>query len=96
MKQTKVVVPWREGLHLRAASSLVNAAKPLRSSIWLKIGERTADVRSILSVLMLAAAMGAILEVEATGDDEEHAIKMVEMVFSADADDVNDKSSGVS
>jgi phosphocarrier protein HPr len=82
MKRTRVVVPWPEGLHLRAVANLARSTGSLRSSIWLKIGERSADVRSILSVLMLAASMGAVLEVEAVGDDEDHAIKTVELVFS--------------
>ena len=79
-------MPWREGLHLRAVTLLIRSIGPLRSSILLKMGERTANVRSILSVLMLAASMGAVLDVEATGDDEERAIKTVEMVFSTGAE----------
>ena len=84
MKRSRVVVPWAEGLHLRPAARLVRVAKRFHSSIVLTLGGRIADLRSILSVIALCATMGAALELEATGEDEQNAIEAVEQVFSSD------------
>jgi phosphotransferase system HPr (HPr) family protein len=81
MRMSKVTVPWAEGLHFRQAARLVKAARNFRSSIRLKCGDRIADLRSILSVLALCAAMGMTLEVEVTGDDESDAAQTVEQIF---------------
>lgn len=75
-------MPWPEGLHLRQAMRLVRAAQQFRAEIRLRSAERIADVRSLLSVLALCAAMGATLELEASGEDEQEAIRTVQELFS--------------
>ena len=69
----------RLGLHARAAAKLVQAATGFRSSISLVRLDRSAaaDAKSILSVLMLAAARGTELRVEAEGPDEAAALEAV-------------------
>lgn len=84
VKRSLVVVAWREGLHLRPASGLVRLAHTFRSSIWLRCGEKTANLRSILSVMALCAAMGTPLDVEASGDDEQEAVAAVEQAFDVE------------
>lgn len=83
MKRTKVVVPWQGGLHLRPAMKLVQVARGFQSTIRLSCGEKIADLRSILSVIALCAAMGTGLDVEAVGEDEQDAAQAIEQVFSA-------------
>ncbi|MBL9134924.1 MAG: HPr family phosphocarrier protein [Verrucomicrobiales bacterium] len=85
MKRARVVVPWKHGLHLRPASELVRLAGKFRAAIRLTYNEKMADARSILSVLLLCAATGAVLEIEAAGDDEEGAIRAVEGIFRPDS-----------
>lgn len=83
--QTKlytVVVSWPEGLRFRPAARLIRVARQFRSSIILKCGDKTGDVRSIMSVVMLCATMGAEVRIEARGEDEEVAIEAVAQVFS--------------
>lgn len=82
MQRTRVIVPWSEGLHLRHAIRLVRAGQQFHSTICLKCGDRMADLRSILSVLALCAAMGATLDLEASGDDEQEAARSVARLFS--------------
>ena len=82
MKHSEVVVPWREGLHLRTAAALVRAAQNFRSTILLKSGGKIADLRSILSILALCATMGTTLTVEASGDDEQDATQAIEQAFA--------------
>ena len=84
MKTSQVLVRWREGIHLRAAVTVVKRSQTFHSDILLKLGGKVADAKSILSVLILAAAMGSLLEVEATGPDEREALQAIENVFAAD------------
>jgi phosphotransferase system HPr (HPr) family protein len=81
MKYSKVIVPWREGLHLRHAATLVKLTRLFRSSIRLKYGSKIADLRSILSIISLCATMGTALDIEAVGEDEVEATRAVEQVF---------------
>ena len=83
MKNSKVVVPWREGLHLRHAAKLVQVAKFFRSRISLRCGPKIADLRSIVSIISLCATMGTTLDVEVQGDDETDAARAVEMAFAS-------------
>ena len=66
----------RLGLHARAAALLVRTATKFQSAIRLERVDKTAaaDAKSILSVLMLAAARGTELRVTAEGVDEDEAI----------------------
>ena len=82
VKRSTVVVPWREGLHLRQAVKLVQLGKFFRSTIALKHGSRMADLRSIVSILMLCATMGTSLDLEVSGDDETDAVRAVEQAFA--------------
>jgi phosphotransferase system HPr (HPr) family protein len=85
MKRSKVVVPWQGGLHLRPATAVVRLARALRCSVVLKCNGRIAEARSLLSLLLLCAAMGTAIELEVSGEDEEHAIAAVESVFQNSA-----------
>ena len=66
----------RLGLHARAAAKLVRAATAFRCAVRLERADRSssADAKSILSVLMLAAGRGTELVITADGDDEQDAL----------------------
>lgn len=81
MRHIRIVIPWNEGLHLRPAARLVHVAKSFRSTIHLKYSGRIADLRSILSIIALCATVGAMIDLEATGDDEHNAAQAIEQVF---------------
>jgi phosphocarrier protein HPr len=69
-----VVVASPQGLHLRQASLLVEAAGPFQSKIEIvKDGERF-DAKSILALMSLGANQGTQLRLEATGDDAQQAV----------------------
>ena len=76
MVECGVTIVNRLGLHARAAAKLVRAATNYRSSVRLARADRsaTADAKSILSVLMLAAARGTELKITAEGEDEREAL----------------------
>lgn len=75
MTERRVTISNRLGLHARAAARLVRRASQFNSRVEL-IREDTAesaDGKSILSVLLLAASRGTCLIIKAEGDDEERA-----------------------
>jgi phosphotransferase system HPr (HPr) family protein len=87
VKRAQVIVPWQEGLHLRPAAKLVRLAQTFRASLSLKCDRKVANLRSILSLMTLCAAVGTLLEIEAAGDDEQEALGAVERAFSPDGHD---------
>jgi phosphocarrier protein HPr len=62
------------GLHARAAARFVKLAGTFRSQINVARGQRTMDGKSILGLLLLAAACGTVLEISVTGVDETVAL----------------------
>lgn len=84
MIDRRVVVTNRLGLHARAAASLVRTAAKFQCSLRLERtdGTATADAKSILSVLMLAASRGTELRLTADGEDEIQAIEALCELFA--------------
>ncbi|MDQ3321957.1 MAG: HPr family phosphocarrier protein [Acidobacteriota bacterium] len=80
--EVKVVNPL--GLHARAAAQLVRAAGRFDSDIKLKRADnnRSADAKSILSVLTLAAAKGTKIGIMTVGSDEKEALQSIKQLFA--------------
>ena len=70
------------GLHARAASKFVKTASAFSSEITLKKGNRSANGKSIMGVMMLAASRGSMLELSADGADEEQAMAALEKLIA--------------
>jgi phosphocarrier protein len=78
-----VEVRNRLGLHARAAARFVHTANRFRSKVSVTRGGRTTDGKSILGILLLAAAQGTRLELHAEGDDARAAVAaLAELVES--------------
>lgn len=77
MTERSVEIVNRLGLHARAAAKLVHTANQFESRVWLiKDGEEV-DAKSILGILLLAAAQGSHVVVRCHGEDEEQALHAV-------------------
>lgn len=63
------------GLHARAAAMMVQTAQKFRSNIELGKEDLTVNGKSIMGILMLAAAKGTSLRVSADGEDAEAAVE---------------------
>ena len=74
MTTAEVVVPNPLGLHARAAAKFVHVATRFRARILVRRDSRTMDGKSIMGVLLLAAARGATLIISADGPDEAEAV----------------------
>jgi phosphocarrier protein HPr len=83
MLEGSVKVINQLGLHARAAAQLVRVAGKFRSRITLRRtdSDTSANAKSILSLLALAAPIGTQLLVEADGVDENEALQSVIDLF---------------
>ena len=63
------------GLHARASAKLTQAAAQFSSEVWLSRNERRVNAKSIMGVMMLAAARGSIIVVETDGPDQAEALE---------------------
>ena len=81
MLKRPVVIANKLGLHARASARLTQLASRYRSEVWLTKGERRVNAKSIMGVMMLAAAKGATVLIEVEGPDEAEALEgLVELV----------------
>lgn len=62
------------GLHTRPSTEIVKCATSFKSEVRLAYQKNRVNAKSILGVLMLAAAKGAKITVEAVGDDAQEAV----------------------
>lgn len=77
MKQARTKIVNRLGLHARAATLLVNCTSGFTSEIWISLGDRRVNGKSIMGVLTLAATTGSELLIEAEGADDADAVAAV-------------------
>ncbi len=62
------------GLHARASAKLTQVASNYQCEIWLTRSGRRVNAKSIMGVMMLAAAKGSVVLVEAEGADADAAL----------------------
>lgn len=84
MPESKITVSNQLGLHARAAAQLVRLAGKFQSRITLRRtdNQTTADAKSILSVLTIAASKGIEIEIETIGADEQTALAAIVEIFA--------------
>lgn len=93
MQERTATISNRLGLHARAAARLVRRAGQFTSNVQLirEDSGQSADGKSILSVLLLAASRGTCLIIRAEGEDEERAVnallELVEQKFGEELSD---------
>lgn len=85
MLSARLTITNALGLHARAAAQLVKGVSPFQSRVVLRRvdADKSADARSILSVLTLAAVKGTEIEITAEGVDEADALLAVRNLFQA-------------
>jgi phosphocarrier protein len=64
----------RRGLHARAAAKFVRAAEQFEAEIKVRREDMEVVGTSILGLMMLAAATGSTMRIEASGTDAEAAL----------------------
>jgi phosphocarrier protein HPr len=87
MIEREVKIVNRLGLHARAAAKLVHLAGKFESNVLLLRNGEEVDAKSILGILLLAAAQGAELRVRCDGRDESEALDALAGLIAAGFDE---------
>ncbi|MDD5325158.1 MAG: HPr family phosphocarrier protein [Polaromonas sp.] len=74
MIKTSANISNKLGLHARASAKITKLAGSFACEVWISKGERRVNAKSIMGVMMLAAGLGSIVEVETSGADEQAAL----------------------
>jgi phosphocarrier protein HPr len=77
----KLEIRNKLGLHARAAALLVQTVNRFSAQVTFSKDGQTADGRSIMGVLTLAATQGSKIQVEANGQDAEQALRAIEKLI---------------
>jgi phosphocarrier protein HPr len=77
----EVMIINKLGLHLRAATKLVQLASEFEAEIGISCNNQRADAKSIMDVLMLAAIVGTPVKIEVSGEIEEE-LEIMEQVLT--------------
>ena len=76
-----------EGMHARPATAMVKLAKQFQSVIFLKFGEKSARLNSLLAVLALGIKGGTTIVVDIDGVDEGAAATAFDSFFGTNLTD---------
>ncbi|KIH76580.1 phosphocarrier protein [Geoalkalibacter ferrihydriticus] len=74
MIQKDFIIKNKLGLHARAAAQLVQTANRFRADVMVGKDGMEVNGKSIMGILMLAAAQGSTINVMVDGDDAEEAL----------------------
>ncbi len=77
MLQKTITISNKLGLHARASAKLTKLAGSFRCEVSMTRNERRVNAKSIMGVMMLAAGLGAEVEIETDGPDEQQAMDAI-------------------
>ena len=75
MLQQDVLIINKLGLHARASAKLTQLASQHKCEVMLTRNTRRVNAKSIMGVMMLAAAKGTTINIETNGEDEAEAMQ---------------------
>ena len=73
MIRTTLVISNKLGLHARASAKLTKLASSFKCEVFMTRNSRRVNAKSIMGIMMLAAGLGAEVELETDGEDEQQA-----------------------
>jgi phosphocarrier protein len=74
MQQRDVEIVNKLGLHARPSARLTQLASGFKSNVFMSRNGRRVNAKSIMGVMMLAAAKGSTITLETEGEDEVKAM----------------------
>ena len=77
MMQQDALIINKLGLHARASAKLTQLASSFKSEVMLSRNNRRVNAKSIMGVMMLAAAKGSTIGIETSGEDEADAMQAI-------------------
>jgi phosphocarrier protein HPr len=81
MLQSEVLIKNKLGLHARASAKLSQLASQYPCEVWLARNGRRINAKSIMGVMMLAAAKGTTIAVETSGEKEHEAMAAIQALI---------------
>jgi phosphocarrier protein HPr len=82
MQQLEVEIVNKLGLHARASAKLTQIAGSYQCEVWLSRNGRRVNAKSIMGVMMLAAAKGSKVAIETSGADEDAAMQALTQLIA--------------
>jgi phosphotransferase system HPr (HPr) family protein len=86
MIEKMITIRNKTGLHARPAAIIVQKANEFRSDIFFEKGEDKVNAKSIMGVMMLAAAEGSAVKILVSGEDEQEALEQMTRLLESDID----------
>jgi phosphocarrier protein len=83
MQQRDVEIVNKLGLHARPSARLTQLASSFKSNVFMARNGRRVNAKSIMGVMMLAAAKGSTITLETEGEDEQEAIDALAGLISS-------------
>jgi phosphocarrier protein HPr len=82
MLQKDVVIINKLGLHARASAKFTQLASSFKCEVMLSRNSRRVNAKSIMGVMMLAAAKGTTISIETNGVDEAEAMQALQALIN--------------
>lgn len=83
----EIVILNRYGLHARPAALFVKTSNRYKCEVWVEKDGEEVNGKSIMGLMMLAAAKGSKVKFIATGDDAEAMLNEIEALFARKFDE---------
>ena len=78
MVKKSIKIELSSGLEARPVAQLVQVASQFNSEIYVEIGKKRVNAKSIMGMMTLGLVTGESITVEADGTDEEQAVAEIE------------------
>lgn len=78
MIKRTVTVNLSTGLEARPVAQLVQVASQFNSEIYVEVGPKRVNAKSIMGMMSLVLSPGSVVDIVADGEDEEQAIGEIE------------------
>lgn len=82
MVKASIEIINKLGLHARASTKFTQTASQFKSEVWVEKNGRRVNAKSIMGVMMLAAAQGTVIQIEASGEDEQAAVDALQALIN--------------
>ena len=90
MKELDITVKNETGLHSRPADVFVRTAKLFESDIKVHKGEKSANAKTIIKVILLNVSQNDVIKITADGPDEDAALEELQKLIESDFTEINE------
>lgn len=89
MKELTLTIKNDTGLHSRPADVFVRTAKMFESTISVKKGEKTANAKAILKIILLNVSQNDEITIISEGSDENESIEELKKLVESDFETIH-------